>query len=99
MERSHDRVVVPGGNLGNSSSFGKAIKELYDQGFIVKMPMVTIIQAARANPLYRTLIYQSPRLIPMEATRCDRHQDRESGVLEEGSTSHGLDPRLVRRGE
>lgn len=62
-----DRVVVPGGNLGNSSSFGKAIKELYDQRFIDKMPMVTIIQAVRANPLYRTLIYQSPRLIPMEA--------------------------------
>ena len=62
-----DRVVVPGGNLGNSSSFGKAIKELYDLGFIHKMPMVTIIQAARANPLYRTLIYQSPRLIPVEA--------------------------------
>jgi threonine synthase len=62
-----DRVVVPGGNLGNSSSFGKAIKELYDLGFIDKMPMVTIIQAQRANPLYRTLIYHSPRLIPMEA--------------------------------
>jgi len=62
-----DRVVVPGGNLGNSSSFGKAIKELYDLGFIDKMPMVTIIQAQRANPLYRTLIYQSPRLIPVEA--------------------------------
>ncbi len=62
-----DRVVVPGGNLGNSSSFGKAIKELYDLGFIDKMPMVTIIQAQRANPLYRTLIYHSPRLIPIEA--------------------------------
>lgn len=62
-----DRVVVPGGNLGNSSSFGKAIKELYDLGFIDKMPMVTIIQAQRANPLYRTLIYQSPRLLRVEA--------------------------------
>jgi threonine synthase len=62
-----DRVVVPGGNLGNSSSFGKAIKELYDLGFIDKMPMVTIIQAQRANPLYRTLVYQSPRLLRVEA--------------------------------
>ncbi|MEW5979171.1 MAG: threonine synthase [Acidobacteriota bacterium] len=65
--RVPDRVVVPGGNLGNSSSFGKAIKELFDLGFIEKMPMVTIIQAQRANPLYQTLIDQSPRLIPMEA--------------------------------
>ncbi|MFN8009200.1 MAG: threonine synthase, partial [Terriglobia bacterium] len=62
-----DRIIVPGGNLGNSASFGKAIKELHDLGFIRKMPMVTIIQAQRANPLYRTLIDHSPRLIPIEA--------------------------------
>jgi threonine synthase len=62
-----DRVVVPGGNLGNSASFGKAIKELHDLGFIRKMPMVTIIQAQRANPLYQTLIYHSPRLVRVEA--------------------------------
>jgi threonine synthase len=65
--RIPDRVVVPGGNLGNSSSFGKAIKELYDLGFINKMPMVTIIQAQRANPLYKTIIGRSPRLIRVEA--------------------------------
>ena len=62
-----DRIVVPGGNLGNSGSFGKAIKELYDLGFIEKMPMVTIIQAQRANPLYQTLIDRSPRLVKVEA--------------------------------
>ncbi|MCA9773255.1 MAG: threonine synthase [Myxococcales bacterium] len=50
-----DRVVVPGGNLGNSSSFGKAFRELFDMGFINKMPVITIIQAAGSNPLYRTL--------------------------------------------
>jgi threonine synthase len=65
--RIPDRVVVPGGNLGNSSSFGKAIKELYDLGFINKMPMVTIIQAQRANPLYKTIVGRSPRLIRVEA--------------------------------
>jgi threonine synthase len=59
--------VVPGGNLGNSASFGKAIKELHDLGFIQKMPMVTIIQAQQANPLYQTLIYHSPRLVRVEA--------------------------------
>lgn len=62
-----DRIVVPGGNLGNSASFGKAIKELYDLGFIDKMPMVTIIQAQQANPLYQTLIDRSPRLVRVEA--------------------------------
>mgnify|MGYP002830917246 FL=1 len=62
-----DRIVVPGGNLGNSASFGKAIKELYDLGFIEKMPMVTIIQAQQANPLYQTLIDRSPQLVKVEA--------------------------------
>jgi len=54
--RAPDRVVVPGGNLGNSSAIGKGIKELYDLGIIDKMPMVTIIQAHGSNPLYRTLV-------------------------------------------
>ena len=62
-----DRIVVPGGNLGNSASFGKAIKELYDLGFIDKMPMVTIIQAQQANPLYQTLIDHSPQLVRVKA--------------------------------
>jgi len=50
-----DRIVVPGGNLGNSSSFGKALKELFDLGFINRMPKITIVQAHGANPLYRTI--------------------------------------------
>jgi threonine synthase len=58
-----DRVVVPGGNLGNSSSFGKAFDELYELGFIDKKPMITIIQAYGANPLYRTLVTSAKNLI------------------------------------
>lgn len=50
-----DRIVVPGGNLGNSSSLGKGFKELYDLGFIDRMPRITIVQAEGADPLYKTL--------------------------------------------
>jgi len=50
-----DRIVVPGGNLGNSSSFGKALIELKELGLIQKVPRVTIVQAAGAAPLYRML--------------------------------------------
>jgi len=32
-------------NLGNSSSLGKGFKELYDLGFIDRMPRITIVQA------------------------------------------------------
>ncbi len=63
-----DRVVLPGGNLGNSSSLGKACKELYDLGFIDRMPRITIIQARGADPLYRTVTSVDPtRLVAVHA--------------------------------
>ncbi|HZS55600.1 MAG TPA: threonine synthase, partial [Bryobacteraceae bacterium] len=46
-----DYLVVPGGNLGNSSSFGKAFIELKKYGFIDSVPRMVIVQAAGANPL------------------------------------------------
>ncbi len=48
-----DWVVLPGGNLGNSSAFGKGLKELYQLGLIDRMPRIAIIQAQGANPLYQ----------------------------------------------
>jgi threonine synthase len=48
-----DRIVVPGGNLGNSSAIGKGFHELLERGLIAKMPKITIVQAEGANPLYR----------------------------------------------
>lgn len=48
-----DWIVVPGGNLGNSSAFGKALFELHELGLINRMPRLAIIQAEGANPLYR----------------------------------------------
>ncbi|GAB4442213.1 MAG: threonine synthase [Anaerolineae bacterium] len=47
-----DWIVVPGGNLGNSSAFGKALLELYRLGLISRVPRLAVIQAAGANPLY-----------------------------------------------
>jgi threonine synthase len=48
-----DRVVVPGGNLGNSSAMAKGFKELFDLGLIERLPQLVIVQAEGANPLYR----------------------------------------------
>lgn len=50
--RAPDWIAVPGGNLGNSSSFGKALRELYDSGFIDRMPRISVIQAEGAAPFY-----------------------------------------------
>ena len=49
-----DWIVVPGGNLGNSSSFGKALSELYALNLIDKVPRIAIIQAEGASPLYNS---------------------------------------------
>lgn len=44
-----DWIVVPGGNLGNSSAFGKAFIELKHLGLISKIPRLAVINAAGAN--------------------------------------------------
>jgi threonine synthase len=47
-----DWIVVPGGNLGNSSAFGKAFGELLELGLISRVPRLAIINAAGANTLH-----------------------------------------------
>jgi threonine synthase len=50
-----DHIIVPGGNLGNSSAIGKALVEMLDIGLIPRLPKLSIIQAEGANALVRTL--------------------------------------------
>jgi threonine synthase len=48
---SPDWVIVPGGNLGNCSAFGKAFIELKELGLLEKIPRLAIINASGANTL------------------------------------------------
>ncbi len=48
--RVPDWVVVPGGNLGNISAFGKGFRELLSMGFIDRLPRFAVIQAAGSAP-------------------------------------------------
>lgn len=48
-----DWIVVPGGNLGNVSSFGKAFIELLELGLIKRAPRLAVINAAGANSFYQ----------------------------------------------
>jgi threonine synthase len=50
-----DHIIVPGGNLANSSALGKAFMEMQSLGFISALPKISIIQAEGANPLVRTM--------------------------------------------
>ncbi|MDQ6664064.1 MAG: threonine synthase [Acidobacteriota bacterium] len=47
-----DWIVLPGGNLGNTSAFGKALRELKELGFIDKMPRLAVVQAQGSAPFY-----------------------------------------------
>ena len=48
-----DWIIVPGGNLGNVSSFGKAFIELLELGLIDRAPRLAVINAEGANTFYQ----------------------------------------------
>ncbi len=56
-----DWIVVPGGNLGNSSAFGKAFAELKQLGLIDRVPRLAVINAAGADTLYQLYEQQGMR--------------------------------------
>ncbi|HLZ81243.1 MAG TPA: threonine synthase [Ktedonobacteraceae bacterium] len=49
-----DWLVLPAGNLGNTSAIGKAFRQAYQLSLISHMPRFASIQAAGANPFYRS---------------------------------------------
>jgi threonine synthase len=50
--RAPDWIVLPGGNLGNTSAFGKALREMRALGLMEKMPRLAVIQAEGSAPFY-----------------------------------------------
>jgi threonine synthase len=63
-----DHIIVPGGNLANSSAIGKALREMKQLGFISRLPKISVIQAEGANPLVRTIRENGGEaLIPVHA--------------------------------
>jgi threonine synthase len=48
-----DWIVVPGGNLGNVSAFGKAFMELKELGLVERLPRLAVINAAGANTFFQ----------------------------------------------
>ena len=51
-----DHLVIPGGNLGNSSAFGKGFREMFASGLIEQQPHISVVQASGASPFAR--LYQ-----------------------------------------
>src|SRR3954468_25020618 len=63
-----DHLIVPGGNLANSSALGKGFRELKELGLVARVPHISVIQATGANPLVRSLLATNgASLEPVEA--------------------------------
>jgi threonine synthase len=50
--RVPDWIVLPGGNLGNTSAFGKGLREMRDLGLIPRLPRLAVVQAEGSSPFY-----------------------------------------------
>jgi threonine synthase len=63
-----DHVIVPGGNLANSSALGKGFLEMKELGLTTHVPRISVIQAEGANPLVRAMADSGgERLEPVRA--------------------------------
>ena len=62
-----DWIVFPGGNLGNTSAFGKALHEAKELGLIDRMPRFAVIQAEGASPFYKAFKKNFAELKPEKA--------------------------------
>jgi threonine synthase len=62
-----DHVVVPGGNLGNSSALGKGFRELQQLGLIDRLPQLTVVQAEGAAPFAHLFAEHADDLLNEEA--------------------------------
>ena len=59
-----DWIVLPGGNLGNISAFGKALREMLELGLIARSPRLAVIQAAGSAPFYELMQSKDRSVLP-----------------------------------
>ena len=63
-----DHLIVPGGNLANSSALGKGFRELHELGLVARVPRISVVQAEGANPLVHSLTdFDGEKMEPVEA--------------------------------
>ncbi len=61
-----DWIVLPAGNLGNTSAFGKALREAHALGLIQRMPRIAAVQAEGASPFAQSFREHFERQIRVE---------------------------------
>lgn len=75
--RVPDHVVVPGGNMGNSSALGKGFEEMRAIGLIDRLPKLSVIQAEGASPLARLFASLPAEKISADAALPDKLANEE----------------------
>ena len=105
-----DWLVLPAGNLGNTSAIGKALIQAYQLGLIGHLPRIASIQAAGANPFYRSFLGGFARREQVQAqtvataikignpvsyTRARRVIEQTRGIVEEVSDDEILAAKSV----
>jgi len=106
-----DWIVLPAGNLGNSSAFGKAIVEAFELGLIDRKPRLVSVQAAGANPFFNYFesgwenfsAVENPETIataikignPQSYLRAKRSIEETNGIVLEASENEILDAKAT----
>ena len=95
-----DHIIVPGGNLGNSSAIGKALLEMRELKLIARLPKLSIIQAQGANPVLpqRARTRRDETRAHDRRYHGDRDPHRQPRVLEEGTARPSANRRRGRAG-
>ncbi len=62
-----DWIIVPGGNLGNTAAFSKALLELRELGVLDRLPRLAVVQAHGASPFARAYEGGWLELLPQRA--------------------------------
>jgi len=105
-----DWLILPAGNLGNTSAIGKAFRQAYNLSLISHMPRIASIQAAGANPFYRSFMQGFATRESMHAetvataikignpvsyTRARRVIEESDGIVEEVTDEEILAAKMV----
>ena len=93
-----DWIALPAGNLGNTSAFGKALREAHAIGLIDRVPRIAAIQAAGAAPFARSFAHHFAQRIRVEPeTIADGDSHRRARVVGPRRARDSRDERRRRR--
>jgi threonine synthase len=105
-----DWIVLPGGNLGNTSALGRALVDLKSAGIVSQPPRIAVIQAQGAAPFYEAFLsdFHSYEAVqaetvasairigdPVSYTRARRTIELTNGVVEAVSDDEILDAKAM----